>query len=52
MTISQQIDVDNQMENEIMQYLSKYVLLSEELRAIIVESSNIKRFTKGAVLLK
>ena len=40
------------MENEIVKYLSKHISLSEELTTIIVESTIIKRFKKGTILLR
>jgi CRP-like cAMP-binding protein len=39
------------MENEIITYLSKYMVLSEELKDIILESALVKRYEKGTVLL-
>jgi CRP-like cAMP-binding protein len=40
------------MGNEIVKYLLKYIPLSEELTNIIVESTIIKRFKKGTILLR
>jgi len=40
------------MDNEIINYLSKYTRLSDELAAIIIESTVIKHFKKGTLLLK
>ena len=40
------------MENELVAYISKCVFLSEETKGIIRESSVIRRFPKGTVLLK
>jgi len=39
------------MENEIVKYLSKHVSLTDELVRIIVESTIIKEFKKGTILL-
>lgn len=40
------------MENEIIKYLSKYTSLSNELAEIVIESTIIKKFKKGTILLK
>jgi len=40
------------MENEIVKYLSKYISLTDELTNVIVESTVIKSFKKGTILLK
>jgi CRP-like cAMP-binding protein len=40
------------MEHELIQYLSKYTSLSEELTEIIIESTVIKNYKKGALLLR
>src|SRR5687768_13248650 len=40
------------MENEIIKYLSKYVSISKEVKKAILESSLIRRYEKGTVLLK
>jgi len=40
------------MGNEIIKYLSKYTSLSNELAEIVVESTIIKNFKKGTILLK
>ncbi len=40
------------MQNEILNYLSKYISVSENLKKIITESAFIKTFDKGTVLLK
>lgn len=40
------------MENEVIKYLSKHVSLSSELTDIIIESTVIKRFKMGTILLK
>lgn len=40
------------MENEIIKYLSKYTSLSNEIAEIVVESTIIKNFKKGTLLLK
>jgi CRP-like cAMP-binding protein len=40
------------MENEILKYLSKYISLTEEMTNAIIESSFIKSFKKGTILLK
>jgi CRP-like cAMP-binding protein len=43
---------EKNMENEILKYLSKYISLSENLKKIITESSLVKTFDKGTILLK
>lgn len=40
------------MDNEIIKYLSKYTSLSDELAEIIIESTVIKHYKKGALLLR
>ncbi len=40
------------MENEMVKYISKHVSLSEELKAVIIESVIIKSFKKGTILLR
>jgi len=40
------------MKNEIITYLSKYTSLSDELVAIIIKSTVIKKYKKGTLLLK
>lgn len=40
------------MENEIIKYLMKYTSLSDELTEIIIESTVIKNFKKGTLLLR
>ncbi len=40
------------MGNEIIKYLSKYTSLSNELAEIVLESTIIKNFRKGTILLK
>jgi CRP-like cAMP-binding protein len=40
------------MENEIIKYLSKYVTVSKELKAVILESDFVRSYKKGAILLK
>ena len=40
------------MNNELLIYLSKHISLSDELKDIIVQSSNIKTYKKGTILLK
>jgi CRP-like cAMP-binding protein len=40
------------MSNEIIDYLSKYVSLSSELKTIVNESSIVKNFKKGSILLR
>lgn len=40
------------MENEIIKYLSKYTSLSDELTKIIIESTVIRNFRKGTLLLR
>lgn len=40
------------MENELLKYLSKYVVITEELEKAIIESVFIKSFKKGTILLK
>jgi CRP-like cAMP-binding protein len=40
------------MENEIVKYLSKYLPITRELEAAIIESGFIKSFRKGTLLLK
>jgi CRP-like cAMP-binding protein len=40
------------MENELVKYISNHLKVSEELEKIIIESSNIKRYKKGSILLK
>jgi CRP-like cAMP-binding protein len=40
------------MENEIIKYLSRYVTISKEVEKAILESSLIKRYDKGTILLK
>lgn len=39
------------MENELVAYISSHVHLSEELKKVVVESSDIHTFQKGTVLL-
>lgn len=39
------------MKNELVTYISKHVDLPEELERVIIESSNIKTYTKGTILL-
>lgn len=39
------------MENEVVKYLSKHLSLSDELIEIIIESTTIKCFNKGTILL-
>lgn len=39
------------MENEIINYLSKYTAVSDELADIITASTIVKRYAKGSVLL-
>ena len=41
-----------QMENELVNFLSKNTLLSSELINIIVETSDIRSYKKGTVLLR
>lgn len=40
------------MNNELLSYLSRHLSVSEELQNIIVQSSNIKKYKKGTILLK
>lgn len=40
------------MDNGIIKYLSKYTSLSDELAEIIIESTMIKNYKKGSLLLK
>ena len=40
------------MVNEVVEYLSRYMSMSDELTKIIEENIEIKRFKKGTVLLK
>jgi CRP-like cAMP-binding protein len=40
------------MENEIIKYLSKYTSLSNELKEIVIESTIIKNYKKGFILLR
>ncbi|SOE23832.1 cAMP-binding domain of CRP or a regulatory subunit of cAMP-dependent protein kinases [Spirosomataceae bacterium TFI 002] len=40
------------MRNEILTYLSKYTEITEELESVISESTYIKTFKKGTILLK
>ena len=40
------------MKNEIINYLSKYVTLTDELKNIILERSLIKKFVEGTILLR
>jgi CRP-like cAMP-binding protein len=40
------------MKNEIIKYLSKYVSISKEVEKAILESSLIKSYDKGTILLK
>ena len=40
------------MANEVVEYLSRYMFLSDELTKVIEENIEIKRFKKGTVLLK
>lgn len=40
------------MENEIIKYLTKYTPLSDELSEIIIQSTIIKNYKKGTVLLR
>ena len=40
------------MANEVVEYLSKYMSLSDELIEVIEENIEIKSFKKGTLLLK
>lgn len=40
------------MSNELLQYLAKHISLPEALQKIVVQSSNIKKYKKGTILLK
>jgi len=40
------------MENEIIQYLSKYISVTDELKAALEESLFIRTYKKGTILLK
>jgi len=40
------------MENKILEYLSKYTVITRELEHAITESAFIKSFKKGSILLK
>jgi len=40
------------MKNELVNYLSKHISVSIELEKIIIQSSNIKEYKKGTILLK
>lgn len=40
------------MENEIINYLSKHVWLSDEMKELILKTSIVKSFDKGTVLLR
>lgn len=40
------------MENEILKYLSKYIVITEEIKSAIVEGVFIKKFAKGTTLLR
>ncbi|MDZ4667450.1 MAG: cyclic nucleotide-binding domain-containing protein [bacterium] len=40
------------MKNELLNYLSRHISISTELEQIIVESSNLKKYKKGTILLK
>jgi len=40
------------MNNELLNFLSKHIEVSKELETIIVQSSNIKKYKKGTILLK
>jgi CRP-like cAMP-binding protein len=39
------------MKNELVEYISKHVTLSKELEKIVLESSNIKKYKKGTIIL-
>lgn len=39
------------MENEIIKYLTKYITLSEETKEILIQSTIIKKYKKGTLLL-
>jgi len=39
------------MKNELVKYISNHLLLSEELEGIIIESSNIRKYKKGTIIL-
>lgn len=39
------------MKNELVKYLSQHLTLTEELEKIVIESSNIKTYSKGQIIL-
>ena len=43
---------DNKMENEIYEYLSKYIPITEELEEELSKIEFIKRFGNGTILLE
>lgn len=43
---------DENMENEILKYLSKYIPITDEIENAIKESAFIKSFRKGTILLE
>ena len=40
------------MKHELIKYISQHVALTEELERIVIESSNIKTYEKGTLILK
>ncbi|MDB4297157.1 Crp/Fnr family transcriptional regulator [Flavobacteriaceae bacterium] len=40
------------MQNELLNYISKHVNLSEQLKEVVVQSSNIRTYKKGSLILK
>lgn len=40
------------MKNELVKYISNHLTLSVELEKIVIESSNVKSYKKGSILLK
>jgi len=39
------------MKNELLNYISKYIQLSEELQSVVIASSNIRKYEKGTIIL-
>lgn len=39
------------MKNELVKYISKHLKLSKELENVVIESSNIKTYKKGTIIL-